>query len=258
MLRDAWDANAGEWVRWARAPGHDSYWKFHRDAFLPLVPAPGRLTLDVGCGEGRLSRDLTRLGHRVLSLDASLAMAHAAATHPDAEAGGGHSVAADASRLPLRDGVADCVVSFMALQDIDDMEGAIADAARVLEPGGHFVVAITHPLNTAGAFARFPAGAGIVERDRPFVIDGSWFERRRITDRAERDGYAMTFTMEHRPLHDYTEALADAGFVLERLREVTDPDRNDKWHRIPLFLHLRTRLAPSGSRPPEVEVRGSH
>ena len=30
-LRDAWDAEADNWVRWARAPGHDSYWRFHRD-----------------------------------------------------------------------------------------------------------------------------------------------------------------------------------------------------------------------------------
>jgi hypothetical protein len=42
-------------------------------------------------------------------------------------------------------------------------------------------------------------------------------------------------------LHDYTDALGDAGLVIERLREVTDPDPDDKWHRIPLFLHLRAR-----------------
>jgi len=39
-----------EWIAWAGTPGHDSYEKFHRDAFLPLIPRPGRLTVDVGCG----------------------------------------------------------------------------------------------------------------------------------------------------------------------------------------------------------------
>ena len=53
VLRDAWDRHAGEWISWARAPGHDSDWRFHRDAFLQLVPPPGRLTLDMRCGEGR-------------------------------------------------------------------------------------------------------------------------------------------------------------------------------------------------------------
>lgn len=44
---------------------------------------------------------------------------------------------------------------------------------------------------------------------------------------------------EHLPLRDYTDALADAGFLIGRLREVTEPDPADKWHRIPLFLHNR-------------------
>jgi hypothetical protein len=39
-MRTAWDLHAGEWISWARAPGHDSYWRFHREAFLPLVPPP--------------------------------------------------------------------------------------------------------------------------------------------------------------------------------------------------------------------------
>ena len=49
----------------------------------------------------------------------------------------------------------------------------------------------------------------------------------------------MTFHTEHRPLRDYTDALADAGFLIEGLREVGEPDPLDKWHRIPLFLHIR-------------------
>src|SRR5262245_13024757 len=71
MLRDTWEHNAEAWIRWAREPGHDSYWRFHRDRFLELVPAPGRLTLDIGCGEGRLSRDLAALGHEVVGIDSS-------------------------------------------------------------------------------------------------------------------------------------------------------------------------------------------
>jgi hypothetical protein len=33
-LRDAWEAEARNWIAWARTPDHDSYWQFHRDAFL--------------------------------------------------------------------------------------------------------------------------------------------------------------------------------------------------------------------------------
>lgn len=63
-----------------------------------------------------------------------------------------------------------------------------------------------------------------------------------ICRHVERDGHRMTFISEHRPLHDYTEALADAGFVIERLREVREPAPSDKWHRMPLFLHIRAVL----------------
>src|SRR5213079_2235883 len=73
-LSDFWEGQAEHWVRWAREPGHDSYWRFHRDRFFELVPAPGRLTLDVGCGEGRLARDLKALSHPVIALDRSKAM----------------------------------------------------------------------------------------------------------------------------------------------------------------------------------------
>jgi SAM-dependent methyltransferase len=234
-LRDAWDRNANEWIAWARVPGFDQYWRYHRDAFLSLVPSPGRLTLDLGCGEGRLLRDLTRLGHQVIGVDSSHAMTRAAVTHLDS---GARVVQGDAACLPVGDATADCVIAFMSLQDVDDMENAVAECARVLVPRRHLVMAVTHPANTAGDFAE-----GDEEAERLFVIDGSWFERKTLTRHSERDGHTMTFVSEHRPLHDYTEALADVGFVIERIREVTEPDPSDKWHRIPLFLHIRAVLA---------------
>ena len=77
-LRAAWVDHAAEWISWARAPDHDSYTKFHKDLFLPLVPPPGRRTLDLGCGEGRLSNDLAQLGHTVIGIDRSPMMVEAA------------------------------------------------------------------------------------------------------------------------------------------------------------------------------------
>ncbi|MCC6557719.1 MAG: methyltransferase domain-containing protein [Polyangiaceae bacterium] len=73
-LRDLWEAEAPAFATWARAPGHDSYVRFHRDQFLPFLPEPGRRTLDIGCGEGRVSRDLKALGHTVEGVDASATM----------------------------------------------------------------------------------------------------------------------------------------------------------------------------------------
>ena len=114
------------------------------------------------------------------------------------------------------------------------MEGAVAEAARVVVDGGHLVMAVPHPAGSAGAFAPGPD-----ETSRPFVIGGSWFERKVLAATVERGGLTMTFCSEHRPLQAYTDALADAGFLIERLREVADPNPSDKWYRMPMFLHLR-------------------
>jgi SAM-dependent methyltransferase len=227
-LAQAWDSHAQEWIAWARAPGHDSYENFHRDLFLPLVPPPGRLTVDVGCGEGRVSRDLRGLGHRVLAVDRSPAMSRAAATHPSEPV---PAMVADATRLPLPTGSADCAVAFMSLHDIDDMPAAVKEIARILAVGGHLVLATVHPINSAGEFARD-------EPDNPFVINGSYLHPGRNCDSFSRDGLTMTFNGAHRPIQAYTEALAEAGFVIERLREPTSPDPASNWVRIPLFLNI--------------------
>jgi SAM-dependent methyltransferase len=165
---------------------------------------------------------LSRLGHRVLGIDASPVMVRAAASVPGAA---GRVAAGDAAALPVADAAADCAVAFMSLQDVDHMEQAVAGAARVLVPGGRLVIAVTHPASTAGKFAPGPDEAA-----RPFVIDGSWFERRALAGTCERDGYTMTFHSWHRPLQACTDALADTGFLIERIREVGDPSPADKWH----------------------------
>src|SRR5205823_10308106 len=109
-LRSAWEEHASDFVAWARKPGFDSYWRFHRDLFLEIVPPPGRRTLDLGCGEGRLSRDLKSLGHRVVGVDASPTMlASAREADPAIEA---HLAAAAA--LPFPDAAFDLVVAFMS------------------------------------------------------------------------------------------------------------------------------------------------
>jgi SAM-dependent methyltransferase len=230
-MRRAWDDEATNWIRWARAPGHDSYWRFHASRFLALVPPPGRLTLDLGSGEGRLARDLRARGHRVLELDGSLAMVSAST------ALGGQALVADVASLPIPTGAADLAVAFMSLQDADDMPRAMAEARRVLGPGGRLVLAIVHPVNSAGGFE------GDHEVRQPFVIRESYFAQRRCTEDIERDHLRMRFVSEHRSLEAYSRALESAGFVIEALREVTEPDPEDRWFRIPMFLDVRARLA---------------
>jgi SAM-dependent methyltransferase len=232
-----WEGNAEAWVRWARAPGHYSYRRFHARQFFELIPLPGRLTVDIGCGEGRVARDLFARGHRVVALDASVHMAQATAAHKCSQP----ALVADAAALPLRAGCADLAVAFMVLQDVEDLPGSVAEMARVLSAGGRLCLAVVHPINSAGRFAG--------ERDHfdaPFVIAGSYLEDFRYRDEIERDGLAMEFHSVHRPLEAYFAALERAGFVTESVREVSVEDPADRWHRLPLFLDMRVRR-PCGS-----------
>jgi SAM-dependent methyltransferase len=234
-LRAEWEQNAASFIAWARKPGLDSYWRFHRDQFLEIVPPPGHLTIDIGCGEGRVARELTARGHTVIALDASPTMVvHAKETAPDQSV-----VVADAAALPLLDGCADLAIAFMCLQDIDDLEQAFAEAGRVLEPNGRLCIAIVHPINSAGHFED-------VQDESPFIIPGSYLDRFHYEDHMEREGVEVTFASVHRPLEMYVRALAAAGFLLELLQEPAMPDGggstrpNDRrWKRIPMFMHFR-------------------
>lgn len=59
-ISGAWEERAEQWLAWARTPEHDVYyWRLNLPSFVSLLPPPGRRTLDVGCGEGRLGRRLT-------------------------------------------------------------------------------------------------------------------------------------------------------------------------------------------------------
>ena len=238
-LSEAWEREAAQWIAWARAPGHDSYWRFHREQFFELLPPPGRLTLDIGCGEGRLTRDLKALGHAVVALDASPTMISAARA---ADPGGDYRVV-DATKLPFPHASCDLAVAFMSLQDVDDMPGAVAEIGRVLSPGAMTCIALVHPLNSAGKFVDDAA-------DSPFVVRGSYLGELRYSDAMSRDGFDMLFHSAHRPLDSYSRALEAAGLYIEAIREHPMPptpplsERSKRWTRIPLFLHLRARKPP--------------
>jgi SAM-dependent methyltransferase len=227
-LREDWEDQALAWTEWARRPGHDSYWRFHRAAFLSLLPAPGRLTLDIGTGEGRVARDLAGLGHRVVAVEPSPSLA--AQTRA---AGGGllGVVRADGARLPFPDGRADLAVAFMVLHDVDELDAVVSELARVLSPGGRLCAAIVHPINSAGRFAG-------PEADAEFVIGDDYFADRPYQDDVEKGGLRMRFSSRHRPLERLFAALEPAGLLVETVREPR-PDSGGQWDRAPLFLDFR-------------------
>ncbi len=110
-------------------------------ALLRLIgPRAGRL-LDVGTGTGRLLEVLAPHIERGLGVDASramLALARSRLSKPEMA----HCAVrqADMYRLPLADGSFDTAVLQMVLHYAEDPAAALAEAARVLRPGGLLLV----------------------------------------------------------------------------------------------------------------------
>ena len=125
-----WTQVAAEWTAWARAPGHDAFWSY-REAFRAFVGRGTGDVLEIGCGEGRIARELTTLGYRVTATDAVPAMVKAAIDASSAAV----YVAASAARLPFNDGSFDRVVAYNVLMDVEDVPAAVKQMARVL--GSH-------------------------------------------------------------------------------------------------------------------------
>ncbi|MDQ3879436.1 MAG: class I SAM-dependent methyltransferase, partial [Actinomycetota bacterium] len=138
------------------------------------------------------------------------------------------------------------VIAYNSLQNVDDLEGTIAEIARVLVDGGQLCACIAHPMTDAGRFASRDASA-------PFVIKDSYYGPRRLDERVERDGIEMTFHGWMYSFEEYTRPLEEAGFVIDVLREPRPSvdagggsDGLAQWQRLPLFMMFRATKSRAG------------
>jgi hypothetical protein len=172
--RAHWEEQADAWLALTRSD--PDYELLNKPSFLELVPPPGRLTLDVGCG---------------------------------------------------------------VLMDVETLDRAVCEIARVLSPRGVLCAAIMHPIFTSGLF---------VDGDpyQTFSMGAYATTMRHVLDVERHNGERMVFRIEHRPIERYSRALEQAGLAITHIREpvpseaaVADQPSFANYRRVPEFLHLR-------------------
>jgi len=130
---DLWGARAADWAE------HElQYRSLYADALDLLSLAPGARLLDIGCGSGVCLGVASGRGAQVTGLDASPAMLdHARERAPDAQLDVG-----DLQFLPYDDGAFDAVTTFNSFWFAADPVAALAEAARVVVPGGRVLMLV--------------------------------------------------------------------------------------------------------------------
>lgn len=118
-------------------------------AGLAAAERPVKRVLDVGGGTGRAARVLAEDTREVAGRDVTVVDASAEMLK-EARESGLPVVQGDAAGLPFRDDSVDAVTVVDALHHFPDRDGALAEAARVLRPGGVLVVRDFDPETLRG------------------------------------------------------------------------------------------------------------
>jgi SAM-dependent methyltransferase len=202
-----------------------------------LGPGDG-LCLDLGCGTGLLFPALAGTGRTVVGLDVSADQLRFARRRSR------QVIQADGAMLPFRSGVFAAVVASWISTDVDDFSAVLAEAARVLEPGGTFLCYGAHPCFN-GPHIEWLADGGV--RAHPTYRDAGWH--------AESPWWGVNVRkrvgMRHSPLAEILNAFIAMDLAIEHVAESgTRPVPNTLAIRArkPLTLHIP--VSPRAAVPP--------
>lgn len=175
-------------------------------------PVVGAEVLDLGCGEGYVTRQLAARGAKsVLGIDLSSEMiegAKSATTESETTLEFRVGDASKVGELPAQSFDLIVAVFLFNYVEIEAMRKIIANVRRALRPGGRFIFSVPHPS--------LPF---LCEKKRPFFFDPegkNYFDGRDSTFEGtiwRRDGKSVPVRCVHKTQSDYFTALRDAGFT---------------------------------------------
>lgn len=217
---DGTDAIASAYDVWART--YESVENATRDlAALALRRELAGLglgdVLEIGCGTGLNTRHLAPLSRSVTALDFSAGML--AEARVNVSAPNVRFVEDDIrARWPAGDSSFDLVVCTLVLEHVEDLRHVFAEAARVLRPGGQFLIYELHPFRQLrGVRARF---------------------------HDSRSNELVRIPAFRHSVSDFVNTGIESGFVVVRLGEWRDA-KDETEADFPRLLSLHVRLPHS-------------
>lgn len=246
----SWDAVAEWYLGWSGTHGSIH----HRRTAIPLLldllaPARHERILDLGCGPCALAPALAQRGCTLVGIDRSPRLIAAAQR---AHRRVGRFLLGDVTALDritaLDHTPFDAATFLLSIQDIDPLEAVLQGLQARLTAAGRIVIVMVHPC------FRVPRQSGWgwdSQRKLQYRRIDRYLTSLAVPMRTAADGRAATRSY-HRPLTRYVELLADAGFVIDALRELPaepvargspSPAARRAEAEFPLFLGLRARRA---------------
>jgi SAM-dependent methyltransferase len=251
--QDLWEVNSDWWQRSFTEGADPEY----AEQIVPLLSdrlaaiAPDRV-LDIGCGEGQLSRLAAQVSGaaQVVGVDPTWAQLQLAAQR-QALLGSGqprpHYGRATAAALPFPDATFDAVFACLVFEHIEGTAEAMAEVGRVLTPEGTFLLFLNHPLLQA-------PGSGWIDdhilgeqywRIGPYLVEHHGVEE------VDKN---IWIPFVHRPLSVYVNAMAAAGLYLTGMVEPPPPEgflqRADEYQQASAFPRLLVLRAEKLARRP--------
>jgi SAM-dependent methyltransferase len=235
-----WETHADWWQKGFTEGADPEYEEQILPLAVDLLKGFDRI-LDVGCGEGQITRLLAALNSEVLGIDATWAQIAKAAARSTGEC----YVRASAEALPFRNHVFDAAIACLVFEHIVEMEDAIREVARVLRSAGRFVLILNHPLLQT-------PGSGwvddhMVDPPNQYWRIGDYLIEQETVEEVEL-GVHIPFV--HRPLSIYINALSENGLAVERMLEPPPPEgfieRNDSYAAASFIPRLLVLICRKG------------
>jgi len=205
------------------------------------------MVLDLACGQGFFAREFSKLADHVIGVDASKSLI-AIARKGSGVAPGFYISSAD--KLPfLNKASVDKAAIILALQNIEDVNAVLREAARVLKPGGSLYIVLNHPAFRVPKMSSWGWDEKVKVQYRR--IDKYLSEAKVPIEMHPGSKQGEVTTSFHRPLQFYFKALHKAGFAVAGLEEWNSHKQSEPGPRakaedlarkeIPLFLCLIAR-----------------